>query len=151
MEKLKILILTAFLLPCSAFAEDMQESTAVLGLKAPIKVDASHMYSDGGTLGLTFTDANKKELKLCYDGRQDERVKDRYKNFHVFIGVLYPTDQGAEKISICSAKEKAVLKIVADWVDKNYPKDWRDPNKWASTGYVKRLIDDLSNRACNKK
>jgi hypothetical protein len=130
------------------FAEDAVKAAKDLGLKPPIKVDASHMFADGGTLGILFTDSDNKEMKLCYDGRQDKRLKDRDHKYHIFLGGLYPSDEGAVEIPICSAKEKAILQIVVDWVDKNYPQDWRDNKKWASTGYIKRMIDDLTNRVC---
>ena len=137
------------MLPATTHAGELDVMANTLGLKYPIEVDISHMFADGGTVGMSITDVDGKILKLSYDGRQE--VRERLfgsKTYHIYLEAFHPSHDGAAKLPICSPKETAAHTIIKDWVAKKYPSDWRDTNKYASSSYVMRLIDDLDKRKC---
>ena len=126
------------------------ESASVLSLSEPLTMDLGFMYADGGTLGGTITDSNGKSLMFSYDGRQTFWAWLPWHKYHVYLGVHHPTHAGSVKLPIFSDEEIAIFKLVANWVEKEYPEDWQDSKKWASSGYVKRFLEDMKDRPCNR-
>ena len=126
----------------------IDKSGALLGLTLPVNVELNHMYGDGGTLGGTITGSKENSLKFSYDGRRTFSAMLPWQRYHVFWGAHHPTDESAVELPICSEKEVAIFTLVINWINREYPQDWRNTEKWASTGYVVRFIEDMENRGC---
>ncbi len=146
------LVLIFLFLPINTIAVETttESSAALLGLVSPLKIELNIWWTDGGTLGGTIIDSEETKLKFSYDGRQTFSVWLPWHKYHVYVHAHHPTHEGAVKLPICSDEEIAIYTLVANWVDREYPSDWRDTKKWASTGYIVRYIDDMESRKCKK-
>ncbi len=154
MDTKKIALTNLLLSLCisSAEAESASDSTAaILGLSAPIKIELNVMYTDGGTVGGTITDSEPKQHMFSYDGRQTFETWLPWHKYHVYLNAHHPSHDGAVKLQVCSNKEMALFTLVANWIDQEYPSNWRDPQTWANAGYIARYIDDMENRKCKSK
>jgi hypothetical protein len=58
----------------------------------------SRMHADGGTLGMSFIDADGKVSKLSYDGREALRERNPGHKFHLFLGWFDPTNPGTVEV-----------------------------------------------------
>ena len=93
---------------------------------ASITVTDVLYYTDGGTTGIIIKDQNGKVLKLCLDGRmQIQEILPgavvKPKPYHIYVGATYPTDQGAQSVSIGGKEEKTILSILQAWVNGQSP------------------------------
>jgi len=86
-----------------------------LSLKRPVTLTEIQRWRDGGSLGFTLTDRNRKILTFCVDYRIGSKTKGS-----MFIGATHATHDGAQKVHIGSQTEKALLLLLKSWVDDNF-------------------------------
>ena len=95
------------------------QSAEILGILYPLEIKEVAFYEDGGTTGIIAKDANNKDFSFCLDGRmQETKIGEETEPYHIYFKTIYPTDANAQEISIAGEKEKAILNILQDWVNK---------------------------------
>ena len=100
------------------------EPAKILGILYPLEIIEVVFYSDGGTTGVISKDTNNKDFIFCLDGRmQINEIGKELEPRYIYIGATYPTRPNAQKISIASEKEKAILYILQDWANKQVSKE----------------------------
>jgi len=102
-----IFVILCITIPTFANANEVEKAAATLGLKHPVTFEISNYYADGGTIGMTIIGSEGKTLQLSYDGRQREREKLFFSQYHIYFGALHPSHKGAVRIPICSSEETA--------------------------------------------
>lgn len=86
-----------------------------LSLRRPVILTEIQRWRDGGSLGFTLTDRNRKTLTCCVDYRIGSKT-----NGSMFIGATHATHDGAQKVPIGSQTEKALLLLLKSWVDDHF-------------------------------
>ena len=158
-----IMLIAVLLLAQVASAADYAEiplATGAVKLLKPIEIKHADMFSDGGTISVILKDKNGKEFPFCLDGRMQElELWQRPKPYHMFVNATYPESRGAASVPVAGKEEKAILKILQDWINENISKEdqaniadvSKHKNiKWTDQSYKARrilqLIDILKKR-----
>lgn len=102
-------------------------ATGVVKLMKPIEIKYAGMFQDGGTLTITLKDKEGQTFPFCLDGRLRVlsiwEVGTKPKPRHIFVGAGYPDSPQARKIPINGQEEKALVKILQDWINENISND----------------------------
>ena len=92
-------------------------ASANLSLQAPVEVLEVVFAHDGGTIGITFFDAEGKKYQFCLDGQIDSET-----NKSLYEGALHPTHEDASLLAQASEKEISIIFLLQTWLDCNFSK-----------------------------
>lgn len=112
---LLLMLVAACVARLGVSADDEAEKR--LGLRAPVAVKAAMAYADGGSVGIVLVDTDSKELKIRLDKGLGSRT---------WGELLLGGDsegEGSKRIEAGSKNEKAALKVLKGWLDRNWKPD----------------------------
>lgn len=90
---------------------------------APIEIEEVQYFEDGGTTGVSMTDADGRSFSFCLDGRLRLQNADMNEPYYLYIDSTYPTDSNAVKVAVGGGTEAKVLLLLQDWVERNVSED----------------------------
>ncbi|MDP3143099.1 MAG: hypothetical protein Q8N14_04040 [Candidatus Omnitrophota bacterium] len=93
--------------------------SGVAQLYAPLEIEDTQYYRDGGTIGVVLKDRDGKFFSFCLDGRmQVANFGEAAKPYHIYVGATHPESPGAQSVSIGGREEKSLLKALQAWADE---------------------------------
>ena len=95
-------------------------SSGIVKLIKPIEIVHADMFRDGGTMEVTLKDKDGRTFTFCLDGRmQSLGLWKKPRPYYIFIGVSHPDMPGGKPIPVGGKEEKAILKMLEDWINEN--------------------------------
>ena len=88
-----------------------------------VLVEEANLFQDGGTIGFVVKDSRGTKFSFCMDGRSQTGPS---RPRHVFAAAVSPDAPGAVEVPIGGPEEKAVLKILEDWVAAKVPAELKE-------------------------
>ena len=119
------------LLALCACGGPAKEAADHLSLEPPVAVEIADIYSDGGTLAVTFRDAAGKKLSFCKDGRMG--MIQRGKPLELYLGVEHPERGAGEIVPPGSDIDRALFTLLQAWLDGKYSR--RRQERIAEAGF----------------
>lgn len=92
--------------------QELQWAGKVVGVKPPFRIERLAFYEDGGTVGMTVSDANDQELSFCIPSTLGNRSPTL-----LFIGGLHHKEVAVRSVRLWSEEEKALVFIATRVID----------------------------------
>lgn len=127
-----------------------EPGAALPGEADRITIHELSYFEDGGTLGVDFTNATGKRMKIAIDARIARFIQEDNTHLRLYVGAMHPEDQGAKLVDQDSDMERTVFTLLRGWVDQRFTaeqiKQFQQTDIDALTQeqlWARRIVDQL--------